>query len=253
LAGALLVLLIEALLGLAFWAGWAWLGSLWGGMSGGLLMVAAVALVLTLALAVDLVADYDSDQGLVDVSVGWLGRFTLRRSTRGDGREIRTRVLFVSWTRAVRERASGRGADEASAARPDGPGDGATDEKPSWLDALRERAEPTSRAVTGVAPALHDLVWGARELSMTVQAPTQFQVADYALAGWFGRRRFGPVEIRVTAGSHRVLEAHYRIRLVRALLAAIAAWTQGQPLRAVRAFRRNPQTRPRRGAAHERT
>jgi len=224
---------------------------------GGLITVAAVGLALALALGVDLVADYDSGEGLVDVRLGWLGRFTLRRSARGDGRETRTRVLFMSWTRAVRDRKrkSGRGAPgEEREARPADPEDRATGETPSWLDALRERAEPTSRAITGAAPALHDLVWGARELSMTIQAPTGFPVADYALTGWFGRRRFGPVEIRLTAGSHRVLEAHYRVRLVRVLLAAIAAWTQGQPHRAFRAFRsRNPQTRPRRGAAHERT
>jgi len=242
LAGLLLALLIEAVLGLAFWAGWAWLGSYWGGVPGGLVMVAAIALVLTLALAVDLVADYDSDDGVVDVRLGWLGRFTLRRSAGGDGRETRTRVLFVTWTRAVRER-------KRSGRKPRGE----TPEERSWLDALREGAEPTSRALTGVAPAVHDLVWGARELSVTVQAPSGFRVADYALAGWFGRRRFGPVQIRVTAGDHRSLEAHYRVRLVRVLLAAIAAWTQGQPLRAVRAFRGNPQSRPRGGAAHERT
>ena len=227
-AGALLALLVEVLLALAFWAGWGWLGGLLGGAWGGGLVAALVALVLVALGSGDLEVDYDSGRGVLDVRVGRLARIVVTEREKNAGREIRTRLLFVRWTRIVPARAdtSRARAAETAARAPRG--------EPA---SVRERVESASRALSAAAPALHDLVWESRELSLLVRAPTGIGFADRTLATLFGERNFGPARLTVATGATRAVQAHYRIRFYRAALTLIAALVQGQPQRAARAFR----------------
>ena len=222
-AGALMMLMVEALLALAFWGGWAWPG----GLAGGVTMAVVVALALALLVAGELHFTYDSSSGLIDVRAGWIARVTVRADAGGGGRELRSRILFVSWTRRL-DWWTGRGlgvAPHRGNAR-------------DWFAALRHRGGPLVRVLTAAATALGDLVLDANELSLRVDAPTQIAAADRVLAGWIGVRRLGPAALEVAEGAERRFVVHYRIGLLRAALTLLAARVQGQPQQVARAFRR---------------
>jgi hypothetical protein len=234
LTGALLMLLIEAVLALAFWAGSVWLGGVLAWPWGGVVLAAAVLLLMVVLLAGDLEIDFDSDGRRLDLRFGWLARVTSREREDEPGRITRTRVLFVAWTRHAAETpapARGRRAR----------GSGGDGRHSSWIHRIGDAAEPMSRALSAAAPALHELVWNSREMTLRVESPTQIGIADRALAGIIGSRRFGPLEIRFGAGAEHALKARYRIRLYRAALTAMAAFVQGRPDRAMRAL--GPQNR----------
>ena len=222
-AGALGALALEALLALAFWGGWAWLG----GATGGFAAAAVLAIALALLAAGDVEVVHDSGVGLSDVRLGWLARITRRSRGPGGTAETRIRVLCVAWTQR----------DGAGRARPGRPP--RTPRRAiERLRALRDGAEPAARALTAAAPALHDLMWDARELSVRVQSPTRLAFADRALARWIGHRRLGPADIRFADGETREFAVRYRIGLARAALTLIAATVQAQPQRLARALRR---------------
>ena len=230
-AGVLLTLVVEALLALAFWAGTSWLGTWLVWPWGGVVLAAVVVLLMVALLAGDLEIDFDSDGRRLDLRIGWIARITSREREDEAGRITRTRVLFVAWTRHTAEPPApsrGRAADGRG-------------QRSSWLTRLGESAEPLSRALSAAAPALHELVWNSREMTLRVESPTQIGIADRALAGIIGSRRFGPLEIRFGASEGHALKARYRIRLYRAALTAMAAFVQGRPDRAMRAL--GPQNR----------
>jgi hypothetical protein len=228
-AGALMMLLVEVLLGLAFWGGWAWPG----GVAGGVTVAVVVALALALLVAGELHLSFDSRSGLIDVRAGWIARVTVRPEAGGGGRVLRSRILFVSWTRRL-DWWAGRGlgvAPRRGSAR-------------DWLGAVLRGAGPLVRVLTAAATALGDLVLDANELSLRVDAPTQIGPADRMLAGWIGVRHLGPAALEVAEGDERRFVVHYRIGLLRAALTLLAARVQGQPQQVARAFRRRGATRP---------
>jgi len=228
-AGALMMLLIEVLLGLAFWGGWVWPG----GPAGGVTVAAVAALALALFVAGELQFAFDSGSGLIDVRAGWIAHVTVRPEAGGDGRELRSRVLFVSWPRRL-DWWTGRGlgvAPRRGSAR-------------DWFDAVRRGGGPLVRVLTAAATALGDLVLDANELSLRVDAPTQVATADRMLAGWIGVRRLGPAALEVAEGDERRLVVHYRIGLLRAALTLLAARVQGQPQQVARIFRRRRAAQP---------
>ena len=215
LAGALVALLVELILALAFWAGWAWLGSALGGAWGGALMTAIAAIVLALAGSGDLEVDFDSAVGRTDVRCGRLARVVSGATPQGSGLRLRIRILFVSWTRDLPPARAGGGRSMARG-----------------LD-----AETLSRLISAAVPALNDLFWESRELSLVVRAPTGMRVADQVLVGLVGERRFGPAKLSVAGGEKRAVSIHYRIPLYRAALTFLAAFAQAQPQRLARALR----------------
>jgi len=230
-AGVLLTLAVEALLALAFWAGTSWLGTWLVWPWGGVVLAAAALSVLAALLSGDLEVEFDSAGRRLDLRFGWIARITSREREDEAGRITRTRVLFAAWTRhtaPVSAPSRARAADGGSG-------------RSSWLTRLGESAEPLSRALTAAAPALHDLVWSSRELSLRVDSPTQIGIADRALAGVLGNRRIGPLDLRFGASQAPALVARYRIRLYRAALTAFAAFVQGRPDRAARVL--GPQHR----------
>jgi hypothetical protein len=226
-AGALLTLAVEALLALAFWAGSAWLGSWLAWPWGGITLAAAVLILMAAFLLGDLEVDYDTTGHQVDVRVGWIARISSREREAEPGRITRTRVLFVSWSRLTAALAP-----DARPIRVTATHGG----RSSWITRLAEGAEPVSRALAAAAPAIQELIWESREMTLRVESPTQIGIADRALAGIVGHRRFGPIAIHLADGGERALKARYRIRLYRATLAAVSAFVQGRPDRAVRAL-----------------
>jgi hypothetical protein len=228
LLGAVLALLLETALALAFWAGAAWLGGLLPWPWDGVAMAVAVAAAITVVLAGDLDAAYDSDRHRLDLRLGWLARRQSSDREDGPGRVTRTRILFVIWT--------------ARTDRPAGDGTRAIAARRSVFARLAAAAEPLSRALAGAAPALHELTWHAREMRIRVESPTRVTIADRALAALIGQRRFGPLEIQFGEGGERAIRARYRVRLYRAVLVALAMFAEGRPDRAVRALGEPPDS-----------
>ena len=226
-AGVLLTLVVQVLLALAFWAGTSWLGRWLVWPWGGVVLAAAALGALAALFAGDLEVEFDSADRRLDLRLGWVARITSREREDEVGRITRTRILFVSWTRRTAQKPA------PSRARRER-GTGEPDEHSSWLTRLRASAEPLSRALTAAAPALHDLVWNSREISLRVESPTQIGIADRALAGILGNRRFGPLDIRFGTSDEHALVARYRVRLYRAAFTALAAFVQGRPDRAAR-------------------
>jgi hypothetical protein len=233
LLGAMLALVLETVLALAFWAGAAWLGGLLPWPWNGIAMAVAAAAAMAAVLAGDLDAAYDSERHRLDVRLGWLARRQSSDREDGPGRLTRTRILFVSWT-----------------ARTDRPADDGTRvtttpavaTRRSLFARLAAAAEPLSRALAGAAPALHELTWHAREMRIRVESPTRVTIADRALAALIGQRRFGPLEIQFGEGGERAIRARYRVRLYRAVLVALAMFAEGRPDRAVRALGAPPHS-----------
>jgi hypothetical protein len=224
-AGAALTLAVEALLGLAFWGGSVWLAGALGWLWGGVSLAVAVVLLLMALLSGDLEAEYDTTGHRVDLRLGWIGRITSREQEGGTRRIIHSRVFFLRWTRVAPLERSDRGHRSRISRAPR-----------SWVSRIAELAEPVSRAMAAAAPAMSDLLWDSREMTLRVQSPTQVGAADRALAGLFGLRSFGPLEIQFVEGGERALLARYRIRLYRAALIAIAGFVQGRPDRAMHAI-----------------
>jgi hypothetical protein len=232
LLGALLALLLETVLALAFWAGAAWLGGLLPWPWDGVAMAIAAAAAMAAVMAGDLDIAYDSDRHRLDLRLGWLARRQSSDREDGPGRLTRMRILFVSWTARTdrtsndEERAT---AQHAATRRP-------------LFARLAAAAEPLSRALAGAAPALHELTWHAREMRIRVESPTRVTIADRALAALIGQRRFGPLEIQFGEGGERAIRARYRVRLYRAVLVALAMFAEGRPDRAVRALGKPPDS-----------
>ena len=243
LAGAILTLASELVLALAFWAGSVWLAGSLGWLWGGVVLASLAALSVALLLAGDLDAEYQSEKQRLDLRFGWIARVTSYETPGAAGRTIDTRVLFLRWTRILgparpRAQSSPRGSG-----RPD---------PRSWFSRLGQLAEPMSRAFAAAAQGVSDLIWDAREMTLRVQSPTQLEIADRALAGLFGSRRFGPLEIQMVEGGERSLVAHYRIPLYRAVLTSVAAFVQGRPDRVARELRPSDRTpKPRMTQARE--
>lgn len=209
---ALILVLLEAILAFACYAGYAWLG---GGLWGTLLVV-AVALMLVAPWMGELRVEADSAAGALAARFAWWGAFSMRSRPR---KEFRVRVLCVPMRFRVkpgkkRKPAKGRRARRAEA---------------------KPRRRPSAAAVAGLIPAtlqvLVDLLLEAREVSVRIQAPVQNSWADGVLAAAIGERRLGSVDLALTGSGKRRVTLRYRIGILRGALALLYLLVQGRPWR----------------------
>lgn len=219
----LLVVLVEVILGLAFWAGWAWIG----GWPGGVFLLAVVFLLLLLPWIGDLELDYNSRAGQTKIRLGWWGHLTAQ--TRPGG-EVRGRFFLIPWRKKPDKKKlkPEKAEEEERLAR----------EKARGIFRVgADNFEETVRLLLAGLQAGHELLWGARDLSVAVRAPTQIEPADRALAGVVGARKLGPVELDCTASGERQVQVHYQIGLLRAALIGLHLVLEGRPRAVVSSLR----------------
>jgi len=220
---ALGVLALELILGLAFWAGWSWIG----GWPGGLGLLALALVLMILPWLGDLTVDVDSEVAKADVGLGWIGRFTRMGEPK---RETRMRFLFFHWTRrdgATRKKKK----KEEKSVRIRAPRRGR-------VGTVLDSAPPIFRMVSAGAQALVDLALDAHEFSVDVQSPTPLSRVNSALAGFVGTRQLGPLRLNVSGHGERAFRLRYRIKFARAAAIALSALVQARPDRGIRAIRR---------------
>ncbi len=208
-AVALVLVFLEALLALAGWAGYHWLGGWWGAALLGL----AVLLLIVAPWLGEARAELDSQAGRLVVSLGWW--FALRATQ--DPREVRIRILFVPLRLRPR----------TTTPPPSAP--------PEKVPAKRRRARPSAASVVRMLPAalqaLVDLLGEAREVSVRVQAPVQNPYADAGLAAVVGHQQWGPLRLTMIGSGDRALYFRYRAGLLRTTLSLLYCALQGRPWR----------------------
>ncbi len=220
-AVALTLLLLEAVLAGACCAGYWWLGGGWGGTA----LVVAVVLLIVGPWLGDLCVDFDSRPAKLEVRVAWWAAMRMNLKTQ----EGRFRFLFISW----RTQAKGRAKPKPKPAPTEA-------EKPARLDRARtigRHAGGLTRMALAALQALFTLLGEARELRLRVQSPTEIDTLDRVLAGVVQSQEIGPLDLSLATGGKRRIEAHYRIGLLRAFLAAWYAYLEGRPVRTIRALR----------------
>jgi hypothetical protein len=211
-AVALIVLFVEAVVALACFAGWHWLG----GWPWGAVLVAGVILLIVAPWIGELRVEFDSGTGRAKVRAGWWGaaRFTQKPP------EMRGRVLGIPFRLRARPPRERR-APPAEA-------------KPAVARRKRPRAWSIAQAVPAGLQLLLDLLVDAREVSVQVRAPSQNAYVDAGVAGVVGKREWGPFDVTVTGTGERRIAAQYRIGLFRAALAVLYAVVQGRAGRVMR-------------------
>jgi hypothetical protein len=219
---ALGVLALELILGLAFWAGWAWIG----GWPGGLGLLALALVLMILPWLGDLTVDVDSEVAKADVGLGWIGRFTRMGEPK---HETRMRFLFFHWTR--RDGVPRKKKKKGKPHRVRAPRRGR-------VGTVLDSVPPIFRMVSAGAQALIDLALDAHEFSLEVQSPTPLSRANTALAGIIGTRQLGPVRLQVSGRGERAFRLRYRIKFARAAAIGLSALIQARPDRGIRAIRR---------------
>jgi hypothetical protein len=223
-----LVLLLEALLIAAFFAGYVW----WGGWRAGLLCSAFLLVLVCLPWLGDLELDYDSGSGRLRVVIGWWGRVT----SEGRSATPQLRVLGVTFrSRRVKP------APSKPASVPELPSPPATPrlqkarETAGWAG---ENLDSVIRLFLAALQAGHELLWGAKELQVRVQSPVQTDWADQALASIIGERQVGPVDLHCTASGKRRIRVHYRTGMLNAGLLGLALVADGRPRRLIADWKR---------------
>ncbi len=236
-AVALLVLVLELLLALAFVVGCHWVG----GWHGGLLVTGAVLLLIVLPWLGDLRIWFDSAGPAATVKLAWWGRLTFRTSPRAT--ELRVRVLFIPWTRRTAKDDSPDAAPGAQAA-PEEQAEGepaAHNRRRTGL--VRRLNADTVEAIARLAlsglQAANDLIWSAAEIKVRVDDVVEHETADRTLARVFGLRGVGPIDIMMaTDEGKRRVRLRYRIGLLRAALAALQVFVEGRPMAVARSMKR---------------
>jgi hypothetical protein len=213
---AIKLLLLEALLAFACYAGYYWLG---GGWPGTLLVLAVAALIVAPWIG-DLRVDFDSGAGKLRVGLAWWAAMQMSLKPPG---EARFRVLFITWR--SRGKAKPRRRRRAQAARPSG------------LSGVAQNLGGLARLAVAGLQALLTLLTEAKELRVRAQGLTQIDAADRALSGLVGAREVGSLDLTLLGSGRRKVEVHYRIGLLRACLAAEYALLEGRPLRTLRRLR----------------
>lgn len=223
---ALILLLLEAVLLLAFLAGFYWLG----GWLPGVLLCAVVFLLLLLPWLGDLVVHYESAAGRVAVRMSWWGHMTYQGKP---DRELRIRVLGIPWRKRMEERKP----KEKPDVEPEVAQEARRRRRWGMMRWGRQNVEQLIRLLLTGLQAGHEMLCASKELRVRVGAPTQISYADQAIAGAVGRRRLGPLELRCAADGERRVTVHYRIGLLRAALTGLCVAAQAKPWKLARAMK----------------
>jgi len=230
---ALIVVLLEAVLALAFFVGYWWLG----GWQPGLMLLGAALLLIVLPWVGNLEVDYDSDGHRTAVRLGWWGQVNLAMKPE---REIRVRLLGIPWRKKMK-------AKETEEEQP---------EKPEPRRRHRERARSLMRMslenfedIARILPlglhALNEIIWEARQVKVEVQSPTGNKFADAAIAGVVGHRGLRMLDLNCKATGERRVHVRYQIALLRGVLSMLYVIIQGRPWRlaaSIRAAKKQEET-----------
>lgn len=215
----LLVVLVELVVGFAFFAGYRWLG----GWQPAVLLSAGVVLLMAVKWMGSLDLHYDSEAGRVTVRVTWWGAVTV---TTKPEREIEVRILGIPWRRRLKAKAPEEPeAEEAEAAERER-------RREQKRRAMRESAAHWPEMIPALPAGLQllsDLLCEAREIEVKVRAPTQNELADGIIAGVVGHRGVGPLDLQCSGKGERRVQVHYRIGLLRAALCGLYAGIQAGP------------------------
>ncbi|HEY3398156.1 MAG TPA: hypothetical protein VGM19_10925 [Armatimonadota bacterium] len=203
----LIVLVLEALLGLAFYLGWHW----WHGVLPALAASLVLAVLIVLPWLGSLQAEFDSDGNRLAGHLSWWLSFRLcLRPFSG-----RLRVLGLPFRLRP---------PQAERAEP----------KPKCVEKPKRRRgrldiRALVRAIFAGLDAAYDLLWEADEVFLRVEGPVNVPLADAALASVVGTRHWGPCTVVLVAVGPRRVLARYRIGVLRATLILALAALQGQP------------------------
>ena len=214
-----IVVLFEALLALAFFVGYYWVG----GWEAGLLLCAGLLLMILLPWLGSLEADYDTDGHRVSVRLSWWARLAAQSKPQ---REVKGRVLGIPWrkklkTEKVAEQTEEQELEEETRADQDG----------GWREQFRGMSvEDMTRLAPAALQALADLVWEAQELRLELHAPTGHGLADTVIAAVVGHRGLGPLDLQCTDTGDRRVRVRFRIGMLRAGLAVLYLAIQARPL-----------------------
>jgi hypothetical protein len=213
---ALLVLVVELVVGFAFFAGYRWLG----GWQPAVLLSAGVLLLMALKWMGSLDLHYDSEAGRVSIRVTWWGAVVL---TTKPEREVEVRILGIPWRRRLKAKVPAEAElEEAERER----------RREQKHRAMRESAAHWPEMIPALPAGLQllsDLLCEAREIEVKVRAPTQNELADGIIAGVVGHRGVGPLDLQCSGKGERRVQVHYRIGLLRAALCALYAGIQAGP------------------------
>lgn len=213
-AMVLAVLLAESLLALAFWAGYTWLG----GLLPGLLLAAALLLLLVLPWLGEVRVAYDSQAQEIRVKVSWWASALVRLA---EERELRLRLLGLP----LRRKLGRRPPEKTGAAPPAGrPG------------TSRNLLPQLTRFALAALEAANEVAWATKELTVIANAPAQSEVLDQVIAGALGTRATGPLTLQVRPEGRRRLQVRYRIGLFTLASAALFVLLQGRARRLKRSL-----------------
>lgn len=245
-ATALLVLAVELLIGLAFLAGWFWIG----GLPGGLIFGGGVLLLLVLPWLGELAVRFDSAGPAAAVRISWWGRFSFRQTP--DASEFCVRIFGIPVRRSS-SKPSPEATGEPQAAEPSAPeakaevseagkapAPSASTRAARFMRKLNaDTIEGTTRMTLAGLAAANDLLWGAREIVIRLDDMTEHQIADRTLRRIFGGRSVGPLDLIVMTGEgKRRVRLRYRIGLFRVAMNALQVVVEGRPLRLKAAMER---------------
>jgi len=216
-AGMLLLLGVEVLLGLAFWAGCAWLG----GPVAGLLLGAAVLALMVLPWVGELRAEFDSQPRELKAKVSWWA--SARVSFTGEP-ELRLRVLGVPYRRKLRKRAPPP--VTAHGKKPT-----ARKQKPA-----KRNTRDLVRFALAALLAAGEILLETEQIAVTVNAPAGIDAVDQIIAGVVGRRTLGPVNLQVLPEGSRRVRLRYRIALRTCAAAGLFVLVQGRARRVGRSL-----------------
>jgi hypothetical protein len=227
-------LVVEVLIGLAFLAGYCWIG----GYQMGLLIAGATLLVMALPWVGELAARYDSADGSMRATVGWWGRVAITQKPES---LLEVRVCGIPWRKKLGAKKSDDGASPpaplrsgegrpAKATADDTSPDSPTRARPRVrMQVTHENVDDVTRAVTAALAAGNDLLWDATEVYFRIDAPAEHAAYDDVIARIVAHRGVGPVDVKVTRGEgKRRIRGRYRIGLFRAAAIAMCMAAQGR-------------------------
>lgn len=243
------VLCIELLLAGAFALGFYWLG----GVQWGLLFSGVLLLLMVLPWLGELKLVFDSAGPRGGVKVGWWGRASF--STGDTVTRVIVRVIGIPIRREIERKSSKADEEEPAGEAAVSPEfepaaeEMVEEEKSEDIGVTEERDEAASvarlgsiwkridsetierfcRVIGSALGATCELVWGADEIRVLVENPSEHQIADLTVEQVFGRREVGPADVSIcTAEGPRRVRAVYRIGLLRAALAGLQVVIDGR-------------------------